>query len=115
MKKPLTLLALLCCVCLFAAPGQLRDSITLEWEYPPEELTTNLTFYVYASTNLSTPLTNWPKVATVSGTNLSVVIPMTAQARYFVMTSSNLWGEANFSAVASAPPAPRSDVKLKLR
>jgi len=115
MKKPLTLLLLISCVCLIAAPGQLRDSITIEWEYPPEELSTNLTFYVYSSTNVSTPLTNWPRLATVTGTNLSVTVPMTAQARYFVMTSSNYWGQAAFSAVASTPPAPRSDVKLKLR
>lgn len=104
-------------VLLFAVTviGQLRTNVVLEFDYPATELSTNLTFKVYSTTNITQPVTNWPVLLTVVGTNASITIPMTAQQRFFVITASNYWGEGNFSAVAQTPPPPRDLVQVRLK
>lgn len=88
--------------------------VTLEWDYPEAERSTNLTFYVFTSTNVAVPLTNWTALTNVVGTNLSVQLQIDPGQRYFVMTASNFWGQSDFSEVASTPSLPRRDMKLKL-
>lgn len=112
--RSLLALNLLLPAAVFAAPGNIRTNAVLVWSYPTNELSTNLTFIIYSSTNLSTPLTNWPVLKVVAGTNLQTSFPISQQQRWFVMTSSNWWGASDFSEVAATPPLPRSDVKLEL-
>lgn len=88
--------------------------ITLAWNYPTNELSTNLTFRLYHSTNITVPLTNWTVITNIAGTNTSVSLPVLPGAHFFALTASNFWGESDFSNVASTPPAPRSDVNLSI-
>jgi len=99
---------------LAAPPGVMRTNVNLAWDYPTNELSTNLTFKLYSATNIASPVATWPLLTTVVGTNLSVTLPIDAQQRYFVMTASNWWGESIPSNVAGTPPLPRSDSKLSL-
>lgn len=96
------------------APGIIRTNAMLRWSYPTNELSTNLTFYIYSHTNIAVPLTNWPMLTNVVGTNLSVTLPINAQQRWFFMTASNWWLESLPSEVVATPPLPRNDSKLEL-
>lgn len=110
------LLLLVSIVTLGVLPGQLRNSVTLAWDgYPPGELSTNLTFKVYSSTNPAVPLTNWQVFTNVVGTNTSVVIVMQPEQRFFFVTASNLWGESTPSNVAGSPPPPRDNLTVRLQ
>jgi len=95
-------------------PGVLFTNVTLAWDYPSNELSTNLVFKLYSTTNVALPMTNWPLVKTIVGTNLTTPFPMQPGMRLFVMTASNFWGESTFSPVAATPPAPRFDVPLSI-
>ena len=108
-----------------AAPGQIStNGILLAWDYPASVLSTNqVLFKLYSTTNLTSPQSSWPLVKSIRstngipvGTNLSFItaFPMQAEARYFVMTASNFWGESVFSSVAATPSAPRFDVPLSI-
>lgn len=108
------LLLLLLALPAMGAPGVLRTNAMLRWTYPTNELSTNLTFYIYSHTNISVPLTNWPVLTNVVGTNLSVAFPINAQQRWFFMTASNWWAESLPSEVVGTPPLPRNDSKLEL-
>ena len=112
MLAAAAMLAAMFSLAVVLPPGTLRTSVTLAWNYPTNQLSTNLTFKIYSSTNLTLPVTNWPLVQTVAGTNLSVTMPIDGQQRWYVMTSSNWWGESSFSNVAGTEPLPRSDVDL---
>ena len=90
-------------------------SITLAWNYPANQLSTGLVFRVYSSLDITTPLQNWTVLTNVVGTNLFVTLSVQPGARYFSLTASNLWGESDFSNVASTPAVPRSDVDLSVR
>jgi len=108
----LVILAVLCAD--GAPPGVMRTSVTLAWDYPTNQLSTNLTFRIFSTTNITQSVTNWPLYGATSGTNLSATFPIDANQRWFVMTASNWWGSSDFSTVAATPPLPRSDVSLSL-
>lgn len=115
MKRTLVLVAAaLVAVASLAAPGNLRTNATVEWQYPETELSTNLTFKLYSTTNVAQPTAEWPLLTTVVGTNLQVTVPIDAAQRFFVLTASNWWGESDFSNVASTPVLPRSDVTVRI-
>lgn len=101
-------------LCLGAPPGVLRTNVPLEWDYPTNELSTNLLFKIYSSTNLSSPVTNWSLYSTVVGTNTRAIVPLDAQQRFFVLTASNYWGESSFSNVTNVPPPPRHTNSVRL-
>ncbi len=101
-------------LCLGGPPGQMRTNATLRWTYPTNELSTNLLFKLYSTTNISSPVSTWPLFVTVMGTNTQVTIPIVTEQRFFTMTASNWHGESVFSNVASIPPPPRSDEQLTL-
>lgn len=92
-------------------------NITLAWDYPTNELSTNLTFRLYGSTNIVQPMTNWILLVTIPGTNLSTVLSVVPGEHFYALTASNVFWrlESDFSNVASTPPAPRSDVNLGVR
>lgn len=98
---------------LWAAPIS-TNGVILMWDYPTNLLSTNLVFKLYSSTNATAPLSTWALVKTIPGTVTATSFPMQPEARFFVMTASNFWGEANFSNVAATPAAPRSDVTLSI-
>lgn len=100
--------------CLAAPPGQMRTNGTLHWSYPTNELSTNLLFKIYSTTNISAPISTWPLYLTVVGTNTQAVFPINAEQRFFSVTASNWHGESPFSNVASTPPPPRHENDLRL-
>ena len=89
-------------------------NVTLSWDYPAAELSTNLTFKVYGSSDITVPMTSWTVLTNMVGTNTSVSLKITPGAFFFVMTSSNRWGESPFSNVASTPPLPRASTNLNI-
>lgn len=88
--------------------GQLRTNVTFSIGYPANELSTNLFFKFYSTTNLALPVTQWPVYALVPATNLIITLPIDANQRLFVVTASNWWGESFFSNQAGTEPLPRS-------
>lgn|SRR3990167_7444759 len=113
MKPKLALLSIIL-GCLLAALAATPPSgrVILAWDYPTNELGTNLTFRLYGSSNITTPLTNWTVLTNVVGTNLSVTVQIQPGVYFFALTASNFWMESDFSNVASTPALPRSDSKL---
>ena len=85
--------------------------VRLAWDYPTNELSTNLVFRLYTSTNSMLEATNWTVLTNVVGTNLSVDIRIVPGERFFFLTASNFWGESFLSNIASTPALPRADLK----
>lgn len=132
MKK-LTWLA----VCLFltsallAAVTNTPTQVSLVWNYPVAALSTDTVFVFYATNNLAAPLASWPYFTNVwatnytdanlnptnlDGTNGVFRLPfLTLPGQgFYTGKATNLWGESDFSTVASTPPVPRSDANLRL-
>ena len=112
MKYILTLLLSICSLSAATLPS---GSVTLAWDYPTNELSTNLTFIVYSTTNIITPLTNWARLTNVIGTNLQSTVTIQPGQRYFVVTASNFWMESEFSNVVYTPPLPAVGSNLNIR
>ncbi len=110
MRKKLTALLLSLAVSTVAA--DFDGKITVTWNYPTNELS-GTTFRLYSSTNALAPLSSWPVVAAVEGTNAARLTMPTPQ-NFFVCTASNFWGESNPSAVVSTPALARDDVNLSI-
>jgi hypothetical protein len=115
MKKLILLLSLLA----LPVMGQLKTNLTLSWDYPPTSQSTTITFYVFSSADISVPMSNWNYVAWVAcvpGIS-NYMIPVMAGAKpvWFTAGASNLTGYAPFPGAAECPPAPRSDVILRVR
>jgi hypothetical protein len=111
MKLNTNLIKLLSALVLMAAAAwasPLRTSVILAWNYPTNELSTNLVFKIYASPDSAVPLTNWTLLMTVTGTNLQATVSLNPTNMFFFVTASNLWGESDPSNVVSAPAPPRS-------
>lgn len=73
-------------------------ALMLVWDYPAEELSTDLTFKVYSHTNVAVPVSQWPVIAHLVGTNTSFEIPeWLGPERYFQVTASNAFGESDFA------------------
>lgn len=93
-----------------AAP--LTNSITghvrLVWEYDTNALATNLSFYIYGSTNLAAPVSSWPVLTNIIGTNLACDLWLAPAQYFFVGTASNFWGETSITSnLCSVPPPPQ--------
>jgi hypothetical protein len=115
MKSRIGLLAIVALLAgaVFSQQTPIDGRVTVEWDYPSNDVPT-MTFNVYHSTNISLPVANWPKLASVQGAT-RVPLTVTPGPNYFVCTASNFWGESDFSNVASTPGTPRSDINLKVR
>jgi hypothetical protein len=89
--------------------GTFRSTIGLQWDQATNSAPD--LFKLYTTTDISTPLTDWKLVATVSGEihniTISNIEPIQA---YFYLVASNWWGESLPSNVAQTPPIP-SDVR----
>lgn len=98
-------------VLLLTAAVPSPQNIILAWDtYPAAELTPDLTFKLYTSTDISVPLANWTVIRTVPGTNTQVTISVIPGRQFFYLTASNFWGESDPSGVLGLPPAPRQGV-----
>ena len=109
------IITLIACGALALLAGPPSGKVTLAWDYPTNELTTNLVFKLYHSTNIVAPLGTWTVLTNVVGTNLSVSVVVTPGVNFFAMTASNLWGESDFSNVAETPALPSSGTGLKVK
>ncbi|MBX3747340.1 MAG: hypothetical protein KF833_18680 [Verrucomicrobiae bacterium] len=81
--------------------------IRLGWDYPTNELSTNLWFHLYSHTNPAAPLSQWTIETSVVGTSTTVRIAPTPGHRFYVVTASNLWGESRPSEPYATPFPPR--------
>ena len=101
--------------------------VVLAFDYPTNDLPNVRSFRVYGSTNLSAPTVNWQELTNCWATNLvttnlsstaspnaALHVSVTVQpgTRFFVVTSSNFWGESPFSNIAATPPLPSGDINL---
>lgn len=85
----------------------------LTWPYPADELTTNVTFHVVTTTNISTPLASWTPFTNAIGTN-SIRISFLPGVNFFAVYASNYWGRGDFSDAALTPAMPRGGLKPSL-
>lgn len=111
MKKTLVA-ALLVTVTLLAQVPPLPRQITLEWDYPTNELS-HVVFHVHHSADIATPLTNWLVLVSITNATKAKLTVLGGVDNYAVGVS-NFWGES-FSAVVSTPVLPRSDIPLKVQ
>lgn len=118
MKK---LIPLIVCLAAVAAPGDLKQSITLSWT-PSQTLEDIQASNIYCKTNVVS--TNWTRIETVVGPGTNCVLQVSVLPSwglgyrgpyYFTVTSSNFWGESVFSNVAWIPSAPSADKQLQVR
>ncbi len=83
--------------------------VKLAWDYDTNQLSTNLFFNIYETTNLTIPFANWNLLTNVVGTNLSATMDVTPGAHFFVATASNFWMETSITSnLTSTPPLPQS-------
>lgn len=107
----LTIVLVLVCFRSLSSPNLVTPSpdghVILSWDYDTNQLSTNLWFNFYETTNISTPLTNWNFLTSVVGTNLSVEVVITPGQHFIVGTSSNFWGESSITSnMTVTPPLP---------
>lgn len=100
----------LLCLCACAI-GATTNRIYITWDNQPE-YDTNASFFIYSKTNLADPV--WLPVTNIGWANWTnatkVEIPAaTDNARYFVVTASNLFGESDFSEPALSRRLPRAN------
>lgn len=107
MKKLLILATIL--AAMTASPALKKLKLVWDWTGPIQEQN----FYVHMSTDPFLPLTNWPAIAFVQGTNEYRIEPLQQKAFYYV-TATNMWGESDPSNTATASSAPRGPTVLRI-
>jgi hypothetical protein len=94
-------------------------NVTIQCDYPLDELDTNLVFKVWHSTNLTIPMTNWTVLTNVSGLTATtnpftvVTLPITVGNHFYALTASNDFGESPFSNVARGQVARSGTISIK--
>lgn len=90
-------------------------TITLAWDYPPEEFTTNVSFNLRASADPTLPLAQWQIVTNT--TSQQVTLPITPGFSFFICTATNSIADTNagpnFGIGRESPPsnwAPRDPI-----
>ena len=113
VNKAIVLALMLFTVCL--AWAAFNTKVKLEWDYPPEEVP-GMTFNIYYSTNPAAPLSSWTRITNVnSQTNIILPLIPIGQHFYTCTASNEIWGESDFSNVATTGPVPRSGGSLNLK
>lgn len=87
--------------------------IRLDWDYPPNEITTDIVFRVYSSTNITIPITNWMVLTNVTTNEAHLTI--SPGRTFFYVTASNFWGESDPSNVVGLPPLPTNGTNLRIQ
>jgi hypothetical protein len=106
--KPFLLILFARCLVLHAAAAD----ISLYWDYPTNDLSTQMVFKVYWTTNITNPVI-WQSFI-VPGTTTTTRVTMEPGRRFFVMTASNLWGESELSNLISTPNPATNVTGLKI-
>lgn len=106
--KIIVLAILFSALCLRAA------TVTFFWDYPTNELGADLTFKIYAHTNITVPGSNWPVVLQIVGTQTTAIVTMTPGRQFFYVTASNMWGESGPSNVTNTPSVVTNVTRLKI-
>ena len=70
--------------------------IKLLWNYNDFEVTDDMIFKIYYTSDLCVPVLQWD-IITVPGGFRSIVLPTEVGSRFFVMTASNYLGESDFN------------------
>lgn len=87
--------------------------VKIDWDYPQDEMGTNLVFIISSHTNANEPLTNWFRIV-VPGTSTTARAVMVPERRFFFVTASNFWGESGPSNIADTPRPATNVTGLKL-
>lgn len=117
-RRPLALVLALAAAVFFAVRAASPPrSVTLSWDYPTNELSTDIVFKVWTSTDVTVPVTNWTLITNVVGTNTSVTFSVQPGVHFYALTASSVFWKLDsvFSNVAATPPEPRSDVNLTVK
>lgn len=83
------------------ADGPTTNQLMLTWDVLPQ-YSTNDTFYIYSSTNVGQPMSQWLSVTSITfkqfmvGTNVPIP-PATDTLRFYTFVSSNLTGRSDFA------------------
>ena len=94
-------------------------NVTIQCDYPLDELATNLVFKVWHSTNMTVPMTNWTVLTNVSGFTATtnpftvVTLPITVGNHFYAITVTNEWGESPFSNAPKAQLTRSGAVSIK--
>ena len=75
-------------------------TIVLSWDYPAEELTPDISFNVYHSSDISIPIRNWQVITNVPAPDLSVSLTVKSGAHFFAITALKNGLESDFSSVS---------------
>ena len=113
MKKSVNLTILLLCAIAGLALGAVPTLITLAWDYTVSDITPDMIFKIYHSTDVAA--TNWPLMTNVSPPALSVQLTILPGAHFFYATASNFWGESDPSNIAKTPGTARNPTNLTIR
>jgi hypothetical protein len=62
-------------------------AMSLRWQYAAPDQ--DVVFNLRSSTNLALPLTDWPVVAVIPGSNRSWTLPVLPGPRFYTLTASN--------------------------
>lgn len=76
----------------FSVPAMIR----LIWNYPTNALSTNLTFAILHSSDLTVPITQWPVLTNVVGTNPSASVSMGSGQDFFIISAQDSTGGTNY-------------------
>ena len=109
MKK----LFLTLCSFLLLPTFLMSDPLTLAWNYPTNEMSTNLTFKMYHSLNVTNPLP-WTVITNIVGTSLQCYLDVVKGEHYYYVTASNMWGESIPSNILGLPPVAKTITNLKI-
>lgn len=107
MKKLIMLILILAAMTAWAPLKSLK--LVWDWVGPIQEQN----FMVHMSTDPFLPLTNWPAIAFVQGTNEYRIQPLQQKAFYYV-TTTNMWGESDPSNPVTVSSAPRGPTVLRI-
>jgi hypothetical protein len=67
-------------------------TLRLMWDYPVEQLSTNLIFEIHHSANVAAPPAQWTVLTNVLGTNLSTLLPIMSWQDFFLVNATNVLG-----------------------
>lgn len=96
-----------------AAPGSVGATIGIVWDYPSNELSTNITFKLYHCTNLLTD--QFTVFTNVSGLLTSIRLPVEPGVHFFKLTAASLegFGESDFSEAARCQLPRRGGLEIQ--
>lgn len=78
-------------IVLMLRPGP-AEAAWLVWDYPPQLLSTGLTFHVVHAGAVNVPLTNWVPLVSIVGTNTQVQVQGQSTNHFFGVIASNVHG-----------------------